>query len=266
MIYATTFEDAAATRFSRVAPEGGLLWRSDYFGPPPSPKSSNSVDPKVMSSVPWVPPAPGETRPPQAFFVEQEENAVVHPHFHFVDQFQVMVGGSGRIGRHALAPVMAHFAGGSTGYGPIVPDACGLQYFTLRASADGTGAQFLPTARERMEQRARRYILADPVHPSTPEALAARGEAVEEIVLEEADGLSVRMFRLPPGATAALTDPAGGGGQSLLVLQGAIQHAGRRHGRLSALFVPRDEAALRAVAGPEGAEVLLLQYPRPLDG
>jgi len=266
MIYASTAEEAAGTRFSRVAPDGGLLWRSDYFGPPPSPKSSNSVDPKMLSSVAWVPPSPGEVRPPQAFLVEQEENAVVHPHFHFVDQFQVMVGGSGRIGRHALAPVMAHFAGGSTGYGPIVPDACGLQYFTLRASADGTGAQFLPTARARMEERARRYILADPVHPSTPEALAARDDAAEEIVLEEPDGLTVRLFRLPPGAKVALTDPALGGGQSLLVLEGAILHAGKPHGRLSALFVPREEAAFMAAAGPAGAEILLLQYPQPLNG
>jgi hypothetical protein len=69
-----------------------------------------------------------------------------------------------------------------------------------------------------------------------PEALAARDDAVEETVLHEPDGLSVRLFRLPPGATAVLTDPASGGGQSLLVLQGAILHAGRRHGRLSALF------------------------------
>lgn len=262
MIYATAAEAAAPSRFSRVAPEGGLLWRTDYFGPPPSPKGSASVDPKAMGALDYVPPAPGETHPPQAFLVEQELNAVVHPHFHFVDQFQVVVEGGGAIGRHAVEPIMAHFAGASTAYGPITPGAGGLKYFTLRASADGTGAQFLPAAKARMSKGAKRYVLADPVHPSTPEELARRREAVTEMILAEPDGLAIMMLRVPPHGRLAAPHPARGAGQSMLVVQGALHHGGARLGRLSALFVPSDEAALLAEAGPEGAEILVLQYPR----
>ncbi|WPB86636.1 hypothetical protein [Sediminicoccus rosea] len=262
MIYATSAEAAAPTRFSRVAPEGGLLWRTDYFGPPPSPKGSSSVDPKAMGALDYTPPAPGETRPPQAFLVEQEVNAVVHPHFHFVDQFQVVVEGGGAIGRHAVQPIMAHFAGASTGYGPITPDEGGLKYFTLRASADGTGAQFLPASKARMSRGPKRYVLADPVLPSTAEALAARREAVTEMVLGEPDGLAILMLRIPPHGRLSAPDPARGAGQSMLVTTGSIRHEGQVMGRLSALFVPPDEAAFLAEAGPEGAEILLLQYPR----
>ncbi|MFM7610777.1 MAG: hypothetical protein ACKO9A_18150, partial [Alphaproteobacteria bacterium] len=108
MIYANALALAAPTRFARNAPGGGRIWRTDYFGPPPSPKSSNSVDPNVMNAEVFIPPAPGEIRQPQAFLVEQEPNAIVHPHFHFVDQFQVVVDGGGRIGRHDVGPIMAH--------------------------------------------------------------------------------------------------------------------------------------------------------------
>ncbi|MBY0337861.1 MAG: hypothetical protein K2X11_14690 [Acetobacteraceae bacterium] len=263
MIYATSAVEAAPTRFSRVAPEGGLLWRTDYFGPPPSPTSSNSVDPRAMPMVDYVAPAPGEAHPPQAFLVEQEENAIVHPHFHFVDQFQVVVAGEGTIGRHALRPIMAHFAGGSTGYGPITPSAKGLSYFTLRASADGTGAQFLPAARARMASGPKRYVLADPVRPSEAGELGQRRETAVETVLREEDGLAVVMLRIPPGGRSAAPSPSEGGGQSMLVVGGALRHAGRAFGRLSALFVSRDEASFVAEAGPEGAELLVLQYPRP---
>ncbi|MFM7781105.1 MAG: hypothetical protein ACKPB8_20485, partial [Alphaproteobacteria bacterium] len=173
MIYANALALAVPTRFARNAPGGGRIWRTDYFGPPPSPKSSNSVDPNVMNAEVFIPPAPGEIRPPQAFLVEQEPNAIVHPHFHFVDQFQVVVDGGGRIGRHDVGPIMAHFAGACTGYGPITPGDDGLKYFTLRASADSTGAHFLPAARERMVKGPKRYVLADPILPSSTEALAA---------------------------------------------------------------------------------------------
>ncbi|UPY35959.1 hypothetical protein [Sediminicoccus sp. KRV36] len=263
MIYATAAQAAAATRFSRVAPEGGLLWRTDYFGPPPSPKGSNSVDPRAMGALEYLPPGPDEVRPPQAFLVEQEMNAVVHPHFHFVDQFQVVVEGGGAIGRHAVQPIMAHFAGANTAYGPITPGEAGLKYFTLRASADGTGAQFLPAAKARMARGPKRYVLADPVLPSTPAALAGRREALTEMVLAEPDGLAILMLRIPPHGQATAPDPSRGAGQSMLVAAGAIRHQGEMLGRLSALFIPRDEAPFLAEAGPEGAEILVLQYPRP---
>lgn len=261
MIYATASTTAAPARFSRVSPEGGLIWRTDYFGPPPSPKGSTSVDPKAMNANVYVPPAAGERREPQAFLVEQEPNAVVHPHFHFVDQFQVVMEGGGKIGRHAVAPIMAHFAGASTGYGPITPGVSGLKYFTLRASADGTGAHFLPAAKDRMGRERKRYVLADPVLPSTPEALAARREPVTDTVLHEEDGLAILMLRIPPNGRLAAPDPSEGGGQSMLVAGGTIRHEGVALNRLSALFVSRDEQPFVAEAGPEGGELLVLQYP-----
>lgn len=263
MIYATTTAEAVPTRFARTTPEGGTIWRTDYFGPTPSQKGSNSVDPNAPNTNEYVEPAPGEVRLPQAFLVEQDPRAIVHPHFHFVDQFQVVVDGEGTIGKRAITPIMAHFASGCTAYGPIIPGAQGLKYFTLRASADDTGAQFLPAARSKMRKDwPKRYVLADPVLPSSPEALRARREPAVDVVLQEPDGLAILMLRIPPGGQLAAPDPATGAGQSMVVAAGSILHRGKVLDRLSALFVTADEPPLTARAGPDGAELLVLQYPK----
>lgn len=261
MIFARTAADAAPSRFARRTREGAAIWRTDFFGPPPSPLDSGSVNPGSVEGPEYVEPEPGEIRPPQAFLVEQEPGATVHAHFHYVDQFQVVVGGSGRIGKHDLTPIMVHFAGANTPYGPILPSDQGLSYFTLRASADTTGAQFMPAARDRRRPSPWRYELAQPVI-STEEALSGRRKVEIEPVLSGDGGLSVVMFRLPPGGSVITPPPSEGNGQSLLVTAGSILHGDEVCERLSALFVPPASPAPRLTAGPEGADVLLLQFPK----
>jgi len=265
MIVATDAATAAATRFARQTPSGSTIWRSNYFGPSPSPEGSASVDPTADAPA-YVDPVPGERRPPQAFLVQQEPGAVVHPHFHYVDQFQVIVEGGGEIGHHPLAPLTVHFAGACTGYGPIRPGPQGLGYFTFRASADSTGAQFLPAMRDRRRPIKRRYILADPVDPLGVEGLRGLADPVCECILAHEDGLAAHMLRLPPGSRLTAPAPGGTAGQSVLVVSGAIRHDGRRLDRWSTLFVPADEPALAVDAGEEGAEVLVLGYPRSAGG
>ena len=51
---------------------------------------------------------------PMAFLVEQDADAVVGAHYHQADQFQVVVGGSGRLGAHGVAAGAVHFAGAWT--------------------------------------------------------------------------------------------------------------------------------------------------------
>ena len=266
MAFITATAEAAPTRFARRTPEGATIWRTDYFGPPPSPLGSNSVDPKAPPTVEYHDPTPGEARLPQAFMVEQEPGAIVHPHFHFVDQFQIAVAGAGTLGRHAVGPVTAHFAAACTAYGPITPGAAGLTYFTLRASADGTGAQFLPAARDRMRPTPKRNIVTDPIEASDAAARMARKRSVLENVLEHADGLAVMVLRLAPGMRTTAPHPVRGGGQSMLVIAGALETEDQMLDRCSALFVGADEHAVAVVAGSEGADLLILQYPRKPPG
>jgi hypothetical protein len=257
--------DAAASernRFHRTTREGASIWRRRYFGPEPGPTGSTSVDPSSNVAPEFVEPAPGAPCEPQAFVVEQSPGAIVHPHFHQVDQFQVAIEGGGMLGRHELAPLTVHFAGAYTGYGPIQPGPDGLKYLTARARADVSGALFLPAAKARMQPRPRRNRFGGPVVPSDAAALAARREVAVETVMEEADGLGVYFFRLPPAGSVTLPPAGGGDGQTLWVAAGELHLAGARRGPGTAVFVSPEEPSQQIAAGCAGAELLVLQYPR----
>lgn len=255
--------EVAATRFSRVSTSGQLVWRTEFLGPPPSPVSSDSL--AVAGAIDYREPGPGEVRPAQAFLVEQEPGAVVPPHFHFVDQFQVVVAGGGKLGAHAVEPLAVHFAGACTGYGPITPGDAGLSYFTFRASADETGAQYLPSARPRMRPLPRRNVIAPRIPMGQSQDVAARKAGVLETALEKDDGLGIFYLRLAPNESITSPSAAHGNGLSMLVAAGALTLAGRSYAPWSCLFVAPAEGSATLQASDAGAEVLVLRYPRPFN-
>jgi hypothetical protein len=67
---------------------------------------------------------------------------------------------------------------------------------------------------------------------------------------------------VPPGAAIAGPDPAQGRGQYWVVVGGAMRLDGETLGERSCVFVRPDEPPLRAVAGPGGAEIVAMQFPR----
>ena len=237
MIRTGTLEAARAERRHHILPNGAGYWRNGLIASPP--------DAAVA---------------PQAFLVEQDPGTVIDPHFHLENEFQVMVGGSGSLGRHLVEPVSVHYAGAHTGYGPITAGAEGLSYFTLRARMD-TGAQFLPGARDKMQRVPKRHLLGQTVRPCEAFDLAARRESeVVTILAPESDGIAAWMLRVPPAGTAAAPVPPGGG-RFLLVIGGVLEQNGERLPRHSTVFVSAEEPALELRAGNEGLEVLVLQFP-----
>ena len=82
---------------------------------------------------------------PMAFLVEKDPAAVVHPHFHSADQYQVIVQGAGRLGVHDVASVAVHYTDSYSAYGPIVAADEGVSWFTLRNAWD-PGARYMPAA------------------------------------------------------------------------------------------------------------------------
>lgn len=256
---AATQQDALPSRFSRRTPDGKLVWRSEYIGPAPSPRTDRLM---LDEDPAYVDPLPGEVRAPQAFLVEQEPGAVVPPHFHYVDQFQVVVAGEGHLGRHPVAPLSVHFAGANTGYGPIQPGAAGLSYFTFRASADETGAQYLPGARPRQRPGPRRNVVVPRIEMVSAAELARLPRSDALCALEEADGLGVWLLRVAPGQGLRTPDAAQGQGASLLVANGELVRGGRRYAAWSCLYASPGDGVLELQAGAAGAEVLYLRYPR----
>ncbi|MSQ88876.1 MAG: hypothetical protein EXR32_06320 [Betaproteobacteria bacterium] len=237
MIRTGTLEKARAERRHHILPNGTGYWRNGLIASPPE-----------------------DAIAPQAFLVEQDPDTVIEPHFHLENEFQVIVGGSGSLGRHPVGPVSVHYAGAHTGYGPITAGSDGLSYFTLRPRMD-SGAQFLPGARDKMQRVPKRHLLGRAVRPCEISDLASRQESEVVTVLEpEADGISAWMLRLTAGgAFAAPVHP--GGGRFLLVIGGVLELNGDRLPRLSTVFVPAQAPAPQLRAGNEGLEVLVLQFP-----
>ncbi len=201
---------------------------------------------------------------PVAFLVEKDPHAVVQPHYHQAEQFQVVVGGGGKFGIHQVDGVAVHYSGPYSAYGPIVADDRGISWFTLRKAYD-QGAQYMPAERAGLRDgRARfqhREATAE-VPGVLAEADLARlaGPSTDAVLAQEQDGVGAWRHRLPPGASLTGPDPATGGGQFWLVLSGSLTEP-ETLGRNSCLFVAPTAAAVRPVAGPTGAEILCMQFP-----
>jgi hypothetical protein len=236
MIRTGTLEKARAERRHLVLPNGTGYWRNGLITSPAQ-----------------------DAIAPQAFLVEQDPGTLIEPHFHLENEFQVMVAGSGSLGRRPVEPVSVHYAGAHTGYGPITAGSEGLGYFTLRTRMD-SGAQFLPGARDRMLRMPKRH-LHGAVRPSEPSALSRLDNPELQTVLEpQPDGIAAWVARVPPGA--AMGSPMHpGGARFLLVIGGTLELGGEQLPRFATAFVSSDEHAPMLRAGENGLELLVLQFP-----
>jgi hypothetical protein len=215
----------------------------------------------------------GETPPdanivyPMAFLVEKDAAAIVKPHFHAADQYQVIVQGGGRLGTHDVGTVSVHYTDAYSAYGPIVAAGEGISWFTLRNAWDA-GARYMPAERAQLRAaRARfqhREATCGPLAPLTEAELAALTDVAGGAVIEETkDGLGTWRYTVKAGGVVRGPDPATGGGQFWLVSAGTAHVAG---GALlppnSCVFVAPDDAALEMFAGPAGADLLCMQFPK----
>lgn len=244
----TSSVDAFAARRDTKLPNGGAMRKSLFVGP-------------------WAKPATVDPLSPQAYVVDQAPGTVVEPHYHEVEQYQVVVDGAGTLGKHAVRSIALHYTDPYTAYGPIVPsEGSRLAYFTMRAKSD-VAARFLhqPGVKEAMKPSRRRFLLVGPdkVRLSAPADLRARNGVETEVLIERHDdGVTAELVRLGPGARTTCLDPATGGGHYVLVVNGTLVHEGRELPYCSCAFLRPDDPALTIEAGPGGAEVVVLQYPR----
>lgn len=203
---------------------------------------------------------------PQGYLIEHfpgpavgEGTAVVsRPHYHRVRQFQLVVHGDRpTIGKRSLEPIALHYTDPSTPYGPISAGKGGVGYFTLRARSD-LGLYKMPGEKERMLVSPRRNIA---VQVSSE---GAGGDAqVETLIEPHEDGLASYYLRLAPGAEATAPSGEGGGGQYHVVVKGSAASSGSELPLRSVAWVDSGDDAPSFVAGGEGAEVIVLQFPVP---
>jgi hypothetical protein len=204
---------------------------------------------------------------PMAFLVEKDPHAVVSPHFHQADQYQVVVQGGGRLGTHEVGSVAVHYTDAWSAYGPIVADDDGIAWFTLRNTWD-SGARYMPGSRDQLRAaRRQNHQHREATSPPTPVALPSELARTTILscatVIEQAsDGMATWRLRLPPGAQTTGPDPGTGGGQFWIVLSGAASAGGAAFlPPNSCIFVAPEDGAPTVMAGNGGAEVLCLQFP-----
>jgi hypothetical protein len=210
---------------------------------------------------------------PQLMLVEQPvPGSTVLAHYHSTDQFQVFIDGGGKLGRHDIHPLSIHYTNRYTGYGPIVAGPEGVSYYVLRPEFDRlvTG-QYLhvPELRENLKsQRGRkRNIVVDDIRVKSDDELASLAAPVIERVIDlEHDTFDAGTFAdvvsVGPNAPYKGPDPASGGGQVFLVVQGALRWNEQAYGARSAIAVTHEEEAVTFIASEGGVQVLVLQYPR----
>ncbi|TFZ02921.1 hypothetical protein EZ313_16945 [Ramlibacter henchirensis] len=204
---------------------------------------------------------PGVT--PTVFLAEQPANYHLQSHFHRENQFQLFIDGAGSIGKRELGPVVVHYAGAFTGYGPIDSGPQGLKYFTIRSRFD-MGMVPSTEARTRMPRGPKRHATSDALQRSTPEALAARTAMSEEVVIPAEAGMGARLNRMPLGSSYPVHHVDGSEGCFIFVINGTLEHEGRSYGQWEHFFLPQGETASMA-AGKGGAEVLTLSIPPRAD-
>jgi hypothetical protein len=215
---------------------------TDYFGD----WHAESFDPQGF----LVQVAPAEVKE------DQSEYVCVKPHFHLVRQYQVVVGGSGiRIGKAALGPFDFHYADPSTPYGPIVADKDGIEFFTLRPRGE-TDAHWMPGSREEMTAPRGRNLVVRGSDGSATEP------GMEALIEPHDDGLASYRWTLEANSAEEAPSAADSGGQYLLVARGTVRHDGESIEPRGLIWVGPEDPAPVVEAGDDGAEVLVLQFPR----
>lgn len=225
-------------------------------------RSSPEGKPGWLHKVMLISPDKGESLTPNAFLVEQMPNTTVRPHFHENSQFQIFVGGSGTIGKSEIQPYTAQYVAGHTGYGPITAREYGLLYMTLRPSAPA-GAIYLPEERHRLDRTRRmRQTMSEPC----PAGTANAANPVVTLIEPEADGLAGWMVWVAPNQTVPAPVHPGGKARYYVVARGELIAAdGAQLPPLSCAFTTADEMAMPLTAGPNGVEVMVLQFPADAD-
>lgn len=202
----------------------------------------------------FVRPKGGEE--PIGFLVEQDPHAVIHPHFHELDQYQVIIDGGGTLGKQDVGPVTVQYAAAHTGYGPIVAGDDGIFYFTLRPrGGTDTGPWYLPDSKDRQREGGRpraRLGRVDVIEtPSTA--------GVAEVVAPEEDGVRSDVVTVPAGGSWTGWDDGHHGPAYLLVLAGTAVVEGRELDPWSCAYVEAGETP-EVAAGADGLQLLAMRF------
>lgn len=182
-------------------------------------------------------------------------------HFHEVDQFQIIMEGSGEFGRHHVEPYFVHFSRAYTPYGPLQSDKdTGWGFIVLRSRLD-SGAQRFPWALEKLKQIPNRQPWQVTTKVSFPAPTA--GVSVQDVPeIKDEQGLFTRTITMASNARTTAPDPSVGDGQYVVVVKGSLIYENKEREAPTVVFVKRDEPAFEMQAGAQGLEAVIMNFPK----
>jgi rubredoxin len=201
---------------------------------------------------------------PHAGMSAQSAGRISYPHFHSVDQFQVLIKGKGKMGRHPLNTYSVHFSKAYTPYGPFCADEeVGLTFFNLHARPDRHwGAKHLPQEAETLKQVPNRRPWQITTQGVFPENMAANTVLQEIPGLRNEEGLAGYTLSMKPNTRFDAPDPSRGEGQYVVLVEGSIIHEGKELQGPALVFVGPEEPQYKVHAGPMGAKAFVFNYPK----
>jgi len=190
----------------------------------------------------------------QAFLVHQDPGWVLPVHFHMQYQMQVVVGGGGTLGRHAVGPGSVHYAAPHSAYGPLTAGPDGLEYFTLRVLTD-KGAWYMPESRPMMDAARRK----DQATGDLPAGAAPAGACT--LIAQRPDGVGAWSYRGDAGARLRCDEPSSPAGRFHVVLQGAFRLAGAELPRHACVFWSPPDETPTFEALQDASVLIVVQFP-----
>lgn len=192
----------------------------------------------------------------QALFAEYGEGIAL-THAHPVAQWQIYVSGSALLAKKKVLPVTIQYTDEWVPYGPIEVAKEGFALLALWPKPNDETYEMpkdADTIRDNLRGKQHRMILRQiAVADETPVT------ASETMLIAEAT-VWARRWQLPRGASIETPDPAQGGGQFFIPLQGSVEYKGREYPRWSAVYVGPQDGQIMLRAGTGGADVLGTQF------
>lgn len=204
---------------------------------------------------------------PHAALYQFDPGRVSHPHFHIVDQFQVVVGGKAKLGRRDVAAYGVHFSRAYTPYGPFISDPdIGLTCFVMHANTrTDWRSRHLPEKQDELKRAPNRHpwqITFPVVFPELHSGAITADTLLQAVPgVEDEKRLVAYALSMKPNALGCAPDPSCGDGQYLVVVKGSLFHNNKEHKSLALVFVGSNEGPFQIRAGSEGLQAIVLNYP-----
>lgn len=207
----------------------------------------------------WMLNSDAENPSPHVYHIEMSPGMVSPVHFHKNDEFQIVIGGSGKIGPNEVKQGHVHFVSGYCPYGPLVAGSEGLEYFTIRSHFEN-GFYLIPQDNAKMIKSQRIQSHVDFNRIKMLKKL--EGTFSSNLAFDSIRGMQINTIHLKPFDVKSAPDHTADGGQMFIVISGSMTiYNGDKMHKWEQVFITEDETKLQFIATEEGCEILQLQFP-----